>query len=222
MKKYVFLLVCILLLQMSVFARTATKEDLMELIDSFENIQVDDNVKILSMKVQKEKIEVTLLENDLPEIRYIPYEFKDNALTFTGGEINKDTKEVKENQYAFYLYAILESKSTAPYDESNYYNESFIKNKISEVEDKKTYQNSGKTFGVVLEKKGNNNYQVKYEYYLDGDDIIYIPKVGTTADFTNPDTGNFNVFVTITLFLVIGLAAYTVWGSDKLKEMRSH
>ena len=166
MKKYLFLLICILLLPMSVFARTATKDDLVTLIDSFENIQVDDNVKILSMQMQKDQIEVTLLENDLPEIRYIPYKFHDNTFTFTGGEINKDTKELHNNQYAFYLYAILENKSTASYDESNYYNNSFIQNKIQEVEDKKIYQNKGKTFGIVLEKKDNNNYQIKYEYYL--------------------------------------------------------
>ena len=223
MKKYLLLIICILLLPLSVFARTATKEDLVTLIDSFENIQVDDNVKILSMQMQKNQIEVTLLENDLPEIRYIPYEIHDNTFTFTGGEINKDTGELTNNQYAFYLYSILESKSTAPYDESNYYNALCLQNKIKEVnEDKKVYQNVGKTFGVVFEKKENNNYQIKYEYYLDGDDIISVMNnVGNNGELKNPDTGNFSSFVTITLFIVIGLGAYTVWGSDK-KIKRSH
>ena len=224
MKKWILLIICILLLPLSVFARTTTKEDLISLINSFENIQVDDNVMILSTEVQEEVIEVTLLENDLPEIRYIPYEFHDNTLTFTGGEINKESGEVTNNQYAFYLYMILESKSTAPYDESNYYNTLSLQNKIKEVtEDRKVYQNVGKTFGVVLERKDNNNYQIQYEYYLDGDDIISIMNPSMdNGELKNPDTGNFTSFVTITLFVVIGLAAYTVWGSDKKKSLGSH
>ena len=217
MKKFILLVLCILVLPMSVFARTATKEDLILIINSFENVQVDDDIRILSMNVGEKEIEVTLLENDLPEIRYIPYTFEDHTLSFTGGEYDKNTKELKDNQYAFYLYSILESQSSASYDEKNYYNESLIKQLGEVLVDKKvTYQNWGKTFGLTLERKDNNKVGVIYHYYLDGDDVIGLNTTYTDGEFRNPETGNIGVYVTITLLLVIGLAGYTFWNKDKI------
>jgi len=215
MKKILLLIICIFLLPITVFARTATKEDLILIIDSFENIQVDDNIRILSMNVEKNQIEVTLLENDLPEIRYIPYSFENNAFSFQGGEYNKKTKELKDNQYAFYLYSILESKSTASYEEENYYNPSLILKRVGELkEKKKTYQNWGKTFGLTLEEKENQNISITYHYYLDGNDIIGLNSTYKNGEFTNPETGYFSTYVTVTLLLIIGVAGYTVWNKD--------
>ena len=107
MKKWLFVIAIFFVFPISVIARTATKEDLIETIDSFQNIQVDDNIKILSMEVLKDKIEVTLLENNLPEIRYIPYKIEKNTFTFQGGIVKEGVLE--NNQYAFYLYSILEN-----------------------------------------------------------------------------------------------------------------
>jgi len=220
MKKYVFLLVCILLLPISVLAKTATKEDLLEVINNIQDVQVDEEIKILDIEVEENQFVMTLLENDLPEIRYIPYHFDHYTLTITGGYTQKGETLPNNNQYAFYIYSILESMSTAPYDEKNYYNNSFIQNEISqfsENNEKKEWKDYGKTFGLTIEKKPET-FQIYYHYYLDGDDTIILYDSNELEGLQNPSTGNFSTMVTITLMIVIGLAAYTYWDTDKNKK----
>lgn len=222
MRKWFALILVLCLLPLSVFARTTTKEDVLQVIQNIQNVQVDDEVKILSVNVEEEMIEVTLLENDLPEIRYIPYTFEKNSLSLQGGQIDRTTLEITNNQYAFYLYSILESMSTSPYEEESYYNSICIQNKVKsllpEVKEK-SYQNTGKTFGLSLEELVNNQFTIMYYYYLDGDDTILIQMKEDNMDgFKNPSTGTFGTFVTITLLIVIALAFYTYSDKGKIKK----
>ncbi len=231
MKKY-FIVLVVLLLPISTLAKQESKEELLKIIDDIHNVVVDEEVEILSTEVEDDSIVFDISEGGITNTHHINYQFLDNHLSFNSGYflLNNNTKgvsidKVKNNQYAFYLYSILENLSTAPYEEENYYNEKQIYKIINRfnyeeiVKDsswKKEYTNTGKTFGIqfIREKLDNNQIKVNivYQYYLDGDDTIVInPMVEERREelLRNPETGNYSFFVTIVLFIVVGLAGYT-------------
>ncbi len=224
MKKLLVLILVICLLPIGVFTKKQTKEDVLTVIENMKNIQVDDEIMIMDTKVNDNTIEFTMNENGTQKTVIIPYTFENNILTFTGGKVST-SKEIIGNQYAFYLYSILESMSTAPYEEENYYNNSQIKKKVESIENltpnkKMEYYNTGKTFGLNLVVDTSNQISIYYQYFLDGDDTILINsnmEARKNEILTNPATGNYNFFITTLLLLVIGLAFYTYYDC-KIKE----
>ena len=217
MKKLKYLILLLLLLPITVLAKTPNKQETIKVIKSIENIQVDDNVIIYNVEIDNNKITLNINDNGVDAKKTLNYEFKDNELVFTGGTytVNPETKEinkVESNDYAFYLYSILESKSSMPYDINNYYNESNIQKKIKELnEETKTYKEDTNTFAITLSKEyiGSSEYiNIKYHYYFDGDYPVMLKEI-SQEEFTNPNTGNYSIYVTIVLILVIGIGIYT-------------
>ena len=243
MKKYIFLVV-LLLLPISVLARQETKENLLKAIDDIHDVQVDDTVMILNTKVDDNVIQFEMEEEGKTVTRDIHYTFQDNYLSFYSGYIKmnivNDTiqlSKIIDNQYAFYLYSILENLSTAPYEEENYFNSTLIEKKLNTIslDEKKDfwndtvkkleYYNTGKTFGLQLVGEKIDNSEVKvniyYQYFLDGDDTILVNPIieaGQDELLKNPETGNFSFFITTLLLIVIGLAAYTYCNPPKIEE----
>ena len=225
MKRLFVFLIILLLLPIVVFAKANIQETVIEAIEGIKNVQVEDDLIIQNIAVTNNNIEIEFLRNDVSEIQYIPYEFKDNTFTFSTGTFTKSNDIVTEltsNKPAFYLYSILESMSTSPYEEDHYYNEIWIKNKLSNVTDKVIKDtNWGNTFGITIEEQSINNtitYKVNYHYYLDGDDpiMISIDELNEEQGFTNPNTGTFETMVFITLLIVLGLAGLTYWNPKKI------
>jgi hypothetical protein len=200
MKKLLFLII-LLLFPITVLAKTPNKEETFKVIKDISNVSVSEDVKIESTSIDDDNI--IFIIND-KEVK-IPYTFNNNKLSFEGGII--DNGEIKDNDYAFYLYSILENKSSIPYDINNYYNNETIKEKYNE-EFSTTYKESSNTFGITLEKIDNNKYRIIYDYYLDGDyPVIDLEQV--SDDFTNPSTGNYNLLITIMLIAVLCIGVYT-------------
>ena len=219
MKKWILLLI-IVLSPLMVVAKTTTEEDVMTFIKDIQNIQVDDNVVIEKTTVTEREIILEVKENNKIEEKHISYNWNNYILTFLGGTISKG-QEPNDNQYAFYLYAILENKTTCPYEENHYYNQSLIKKIVENHSEKeiKDY-NTGNTFSLLLTEKEPNLYQIAYQYNLAGDDASLI----TTEDFNqeeilkNPNTGNIHFYVTILLIIMLGITAYTYWGKDPIEK----
>lgn len=212
--KKIFLILILLLLPITVFAKTPNKEETFKVIKDITNVSVSEDIKIESTNIDEDNI--TFIIND-KEVK-IPYTFIDNKLSFTGGEVileNNKVKEINNNDYAFYLYSILENKSTIPLDINNYYNNENIKEKI-ENDFSTRYKENTNTFGITLEKIDNNKYRIIYDYYLDGDyPIVELEEV--SDDFTNPSTGNYNLLITIMLISVLCIGIYTYVDPKKSK-----
>ena len=229
MQKIFLLLLLLCILPTSVFAKANTKETVLEAIQSIKNVQVEEDIIINKVTVTDNTISMELLNNNILETKDISYEFNDTTFTFTSGTYTKDYKtnvieEMISNKPAFYLYSILESMSTSPYEEDHYYNELWLKKKLNSLVKKDITINDsnwGKTFGLTLEQKSLQNdivtYQVYYHYYLDGDDpiLLDIEEVNKELGFTNPNTGTFDTMIFITLLIVIGLAGLTYWNPKK-------
>ena len=236
MKKCILFIVVLLLLPISVLARQETKERLFKAIEDFDHIQVDDTIEILDTRVEDNTILLEMEEEEEKTTKEVSYSFEDVCLSFDSGyfllEKNLDgtiqVGKIQNNQYAFYLYSILESLSTSSYEEENYYNEMLIEKIVNgfSIEEKnsffedstysKQFYNTGKTFGLQLVGERINNQQVKvtihYQYYLDGDDTILVNPIveeGKNELLKNPETGSYSFFITSLLILVIGLGAYT-------------
>ena len=71
------------------------------------------------------------------------------------------------------------------------------------------YKEPTNTFGITLEKIDNNQYNIIYDYYLDGDYPVLDFEKTADADIVNPATGNYNVLITILLVSVLCIAVYT-------------
>ncbi|MBQ9019372.1 MAG: hypothetical protein IJ097_03605 [Bacilli bacterium] len=211
--KKVLLILVLLLFPMIVNAKTPNLEETLKVIKNIENVLVDENIKIESTSVDDNNI----IFNINGEKKMIPYEFKNNKFSFTGGSfiINNDKKivgEIKDNEYAFYLYSILENKSTIPYDINNYYNNDNIIKLVNENY-KDNYIEDTNTFGITL-KNSANKVTIVYDYYLDGDyPVLEIENL--TDDLKNPATGNISLLITIMLISVVLIGAYTCLGSRK-------
>lgn len=208
MKKLLFLII-LLLFPITVFAKTPNKEETFKIIKGISNVAVSEDVKIESTSIDDDYIIFVIDSNEIK----IPYTFIDNKLSFVGGNFivdgnNKIIGDINNNSYAFYLYSILENKSTIPYDSYNYYNDSNIKKLVNEYF-ATVYKEPTNTFGITLEKTENNKYNIVYDYYLDGDyPVMDFDKVEDT-DVVNPATGNYNVLITIMLIAVLCIAVYT-------------
>lgn len=203
--KKLFILI-LFLLPITVFAKTPNKEETFKVIKDITNVSVSEDIKIESTKVDDNNI--IFIIND-KEVK-IPYTFNNNKLSFTGGELileNNTVKEINNNNYAFYLYSILENKSTIPVDIDNYYNDETIKEKVNNNFNTE-YKENTNTFGITLEKINDNKYNIIYNYYLDGDyPIVEIEELDD--DFTNPSTGNYNLLITVMLISVLCIGIYT-------------
>lgn len=204
--KKILLIIILLLFPITVYAKTPNKEETFKVIKEIENVYVDEDIKIESTEITLDKI-IFKINNEYKEI---PYTFKDNIFSFKGGYYNKD---IMENNYAFYLYSILENKSTIPYDENNYYNNSKIKDLI-ENNYKDNYIEPSNTFGISLDKKDDKIY-ITYNYYLDGE--YPIMSIDEDSSFKNPATGNYSLLITIMLVCVLSIGAYTVIDPKKSK-----
>ena len=217
MKKLKYLILLLLLLPITVLAKTPNKEETIKVIEAIENVQVDDGIIIYNASVEGIRINLNLSDNGINTTKKINFNSDDEKITFTGGKyiIDPATKELQvmeSNDYAFYLYSILENKSSAPYDIDNYYNNKNILEKISkQTEEEKTYIDDTKTFGITLkkEKLGDiESIRIYYHYYFTGDYPVML-KEEVTDEFKNPETGNYNIIITIMLISVIGIGIYT-------------
>ena len=213
MKKGFFLILLLCLFPITVMAKQESKENLLKTIGEIHNVQVDDTIIIQSTKVEEDTITFQMLEDEQETTEVIHYTFQENCFIFESGYVDLDSKTILNNNPAFYLYSILESLSTAPYDEANYYNNTLIEKKVLMINEypHQTYRNEGNTFGLELIRE-DQKVNIKYQYYLDGDDTILVNPIveaGNNEILTNPNTGNFNFLITVMLILVVGIAGYT-------------
>ncbi len=219
MKKWLIVLI-VLFTPFIVHAKTTTEEDIMNFISGIQNTQVDDNIIIEKTTITQTEIIIEIKENNIITTKSIPYNWNNHILTFQGGTITKG-EEAKNNQNAFYLYAILENKTTCPYEEEHYYNDSLIKRLVENTSTKeiKDY-NTGNTFSVLLKETTTNTYQIEYQYNLAGDDasIISIEDLDQEEILKNPNTGNIHFYITILLIIMLGITAYTFWGKEPIVE----
>lgn len=210
MKKILFLLIILLLFPITVYAKTPNKEETFNAIKGIRNITVIEGITIESTRIDDNNIIFTISGRD--DV-YIKYKFVDKKLSFYGGYflVDSNNKVIGvpfDNEYAFFLYSILENQSKIPYDADNYYNTTNIKqiinNKFSTH-----YVESTNTFGIDLEKVGDNKYQIIYNYYLDGEYPI-VSFDSNVDGLENPATGNYSLLISIMLIaiLCIGLYAY--------------
>lgn len=206
--KYIILLL-LLLFPITIYAKTPNKEETLKVIEQIENIQVEDNSYIKNISIGEDKFTLIMeINGDFVE-KNINYKFTDKGLSFNGEDISIDLKDLEKNKYAFYLYSILENKSTVPYDTNNYYNNSNIKEKINnQTELTKTYIDNSKTFGLTLSKE-NNKLKITYNYYFDGDYPIIEKEQINSEEFTNPSTRNYSLLITILLISIICIGIYT-------------
>jgi len=221
MKKLLFLIVVLLLFPITVFAKTPNQEETIKVIKSISNVTVIDGVTIESTDVDDQNVIFTINGNAI----YIPYQFSDNKFSFKGGRLLLDSNnqvfgEPFDNEYAFFLYSILENKSNIPYNANDYYNTSNI---VEIVNNGFTtdYKENTNTFGFTLTKDDNfktNNgtvaYNITYNYYMDGDyPIVSLDN----DDIENPATGNYNILITIMLISVLCLGVYSYMNRGKKK-----
>jgi len=202
-------------------AKTPTREETMKIIAEIKNIQVDDDIKITSSEIKDNIIILNIEKSSIEEQIKVYYEWVNNTLNIYGGTIlidNSLVKDIISNDFAFYIYSILERESTIPYDYDNYYNNSNIK-KIVESNinftDKISLKEKTNTFGITLEKE-NNIINIIYQYHLDGDYPIIIFDDNELTE--NPNTGNFTTYTTFAFILIIGVACYTYMNPKKEKE----
>ena len=213
MKKLLFVVV-LLLFPITVFAKTPSQEETLNVIKSISNVTVVDGVVIESTRVDENNIIFLINGNEV----YVPYEFSGNTFSFTGGSLLLDANkqvigEPFDNEYAFFLYSILENKSNIPYDANTYYNTDTIKAIINN-NFSTSYKESTNTFGFTLTEVRNGRYRITYQYYMDGD----YPVVGMGLDENgNPATGNYDMLITIMLISVLGLGIYSYVNRGKAK-----
>lgn len=223
MKKLKYLILLLLLFPITVCAKTPNKDETIKVIESIENVQVDDGIIIYNVDVDNNKMILNLSDNGNTTQKEINYYFDDKGLTFKGGNfiVDKNTKEltIKEsNDYAFYLYSILENKSSVPYNIDNYYNNTNIIEKAKVLtENERVYIEDTNTFGITLKKEvvDNSEYiNIYYNYYYTGDYPVMI-KEEVTEELKNPETGNYSIIITVILIITIGIGIYTYFEPDK-------
>lgn len=236
MKKIVVLLF-IMFMPIMVFARTDNKT-VVEIIEDSKNVIVDEDIVINSIVVDNDKIQMKLLEKGKENNRLIDYHEDNGVVSFSSGTITMPIAEDKRantsitsNEYAFYIYSILENKANTPYEEANYYNNQNIQNKtlliskedIDNVINGKVasldYFDSSHTFGLSLEllDKDNSNvvFKIVYHCFLDSNYNINKRVVDNDELLVNPSTGNYNTQITFMLLIVLGIGAYTLYNPKK-------
>lgn len=214
MKKILLLIMVLLVFPIMVNAKTPNKEETFKVIENIENVLVDENIIINKVSINDKELLLDVTDNEINTIKKLSYTFDNNKLEFTGGYfILKDNKieDIIDNDYAFYLYSILENKSTIPYDVDNYYNKTNIK-KLVETNYKDIYKEPTNTFGITL-KKDHDLTRIYYDYYLDGDyPVIDIEDIDNSK---NPPTGNYTLIITLMLIVFTGIGVYTCMDSKK-------
>ena len=222
MKKTILLILLLysILIPLQIKAKTPTKEETMKIIDDIENIQVDDDIRIKSTEIQNNTIILNIEKDTKEEQVKVYYEWINTTLNIYGGSIiiNNNQVNIMNNDYAFYLYSILERESTIPYDYDNYYNNlnirKIVENNIN-FQDSISLKEKTNTFGITLEKD-NNIINIIYQYYLDGDYPIIMINEDELSE--NPNTGNFTTYTTFAFILIVGVACYTYMNPKKEKE----
>ena len=222
MKKTIILILFLysILIPLQIKAKTPTKEETMKIIDDIENIQVDDDIRIKSTEIQNNTIILNIEKDTKEEQVKVYYEWINTTLNIYGGSIiiNNNQVNIMNNDYAFYLYSILERESTIPYDYDNYYNNlnirKIVENNVN-FQDSISLKEKTNTFGITLEKD-NNIINIIYQYYLDGDYPIIMINEDELSE--NPNTGNFTTYTTFVFILIIGVACYTYMNPKKEKE----
>lgn len=219
MKKW-FIVLVVLLSPLMTFAKTNTKEDIMNFIENIQDTQVDEDIIIEKTTITNEEIILELLEKNRVETKNVSYKWEDNILVLTGGTIQLN-EEPQNNQYAFYLYSIIENKTTAPYEENHYYNASLLQ-KLVASNSKKIIEdhNTGNTFSILLKEITPNVYQIEYHYNLAGDDasLVMMEDFNQEEILKNPNTGSIHFYITILLLIMLGITAYTYWGKNPIEK----
>jgi len=221
MKKIVLLVLLVLLFPITVFAKTPSKEETLNIIRDINNVMVIDGVTIESTRVNDSNIYFTIYGQE----QIVPYTFENNKFSFYGGYIlldenNKALGEPFDNEYAFFVYSILENKSYIPYNFDTYYSSS----NIAEIINKgfsTEYKESTNTFGFSLikdEESTDNRYRIVYNYYTDGEyPVVDMESSGET--FENPATGNYNMLITIMLISVLCIGIYSYVNREKKSKI---
>ena len=226
MKKLKYLILLLLLVPITVFAKTPNKDETIKVIESIENVQVDEGIVIYNVSIDDIRLSLNINDNGTITTKDINYSFNEERLSFDGGTYMYDPttnklEVIENNDYSFYLYSILENKSSVPYNVDSYYNNKNIEEKIMNLqEDEKIYKDDSNTFGITLKRRkiNDNKYQINisYQYYFTGDYPVMI-KEETTDEFTNPDTGNYTIIVSIILVFVLGMGIYTCIPNKRIK-----
>ena len=218
-----FLFLVILIIPLGVLAKTPNQEEITKVINSIENVQVDENIIIKSTTIKNNKIQLEISENENIITKEIPCTMKENELEFIGGyafvniETGKIIGDITDNNNAFYIYSLLENKSFVPYDEESYYNNTKLK-EIIEDKNENLYKDSSNTFGISFTEevinKTTKKVLITYHYYFDGDYTI-IDMNQSELDSINPPTGSYNIQVTIMLGIIICIGLYTYFDTTK-------
>lgn len=226
MKKLKYLILLLLLVPITVFAKTPNKDETIKVIESIENVQVDEGIVIYNVSIDDIRLSLNINDSGTIATKDINYSFNEERLSFDGGTYMYDPttnklEVIENNDYSFYLYSILENKSSVPYNVDSYYNNKNIEEKIINLqEDEKIYKDDSNTFGITLKRRkiNDNKYQINisYQYYFTGDYPVMI-KEETTDEFTNPDTGNYTIIVSIILVFVLGMGIYTCIPNKRIK-----
>ncbi len=225
MKRIITLLFLLLvIIPIGVLAKTPNQGEVIKVINSIQNVQVDDDIIINSSTITTSQIQLEILKNGNNISETIPYILKEKELEFTGGYALINTKtgtiidDIKENENAFYIYSLLESKSLVPYKESDYYNNKKIKEIIESSQNLQLYKDQSNTFGISFKEEVINDTTKKvfitYHYYFDGDYAI-INMDNNKENSINPSTGSYNKQVTIMLIIIIAIGLYTYLDSIK-------
>ena len=231
MKRFILVSFLVFFFPTMVLAKSYEEEQLISIISDIKDVQVEENVKILSTTVEENKIIFEMTEENSLVKKDISYSLEANVLSFYSGKVLLQKtndgeiiiQDIQNNEVAFYLYSILESKSSASYDEQNYYNNTQIKEKLLNLslEEKKllfedssyqlTYQDEGKTFEIELSsnRKDNDTSEITiyYHYYLDGKNAILTdPVVEQRKSPSSVNIEKYSMFITILLVLGIVIA----------------
>ena len=219
-----FLFLLLVIIPIGVLAKTPNQEELIKVINSIQNVQVDDDIIINSTTIGKNKIQIEKTKNGNIILEEIPYTMEEKELEFMGGYIlidstsGKTIEDIKENENAFYIYSLLENKSLAPYNESDYYNNIRIKEIIENGQYNQLYKDQGNTFGISFQEENINpttkKITIKYHYYFAGDYAI-INVDNNQEDSINRPTGNYSKQVTFMLIVIIAIGLYTYLDSIK-------
>lgn len=221
MKKVIALLL-LLLVPIGVFAST-NNETIIEVIEKIENVIVDEDIIINSVKVNEKEIILNMLEEGKNFKRKVNYQEDKGIVSFSSGVMTmpidntmRDNTIIENNEYAFYIYSIIENRTNTPYEEDNYYNLDNIKKMALSISEEDInnqsidYYDSTHTFGLSLKvlNKDNDNikYEIVYHCFLDSN-----YQVNSEDVLTNPHTGNYSLHITLMLLAVLGIGAYTIY-----------
>ena len=165
----------------------------------------------------------------------IPYKFNNNEFIFDGGKGTFKIAEtasldnIETHEYSYYLYSLLFNLAKIEYNTTNYFSSEILEKLLNNIDKEELLKhlNSDKlitiidennTFGIdiLLESLEDNKISFTYNYkYLmtSNNRLVLEEKKESQSQYknieTNPSTGRMDLFVTITLFITIGLFLFT-------------